>query len=409
MYFYTVRVDNSVAQVTVAVRRAPDGSGTAEQQVNLPAVGATRVNVAVSHTDSAPPPPQTYTVLVIREGTEETDRAALMDLYNSAGGANWTNNTNWGSTEPLNTWEGVATTNGRVSYLYLTDKSCSGDNLVGTLPAALGNLDQAVYLDMCGNQLTGSIPNLSALTKLQYLYLHGNQLTGEIPDSLGSLTSLEELILTGNQLTGEIPASLGNLASLQDLRLSGNALSGSIPASLGNLTNLTLLYLWGNELSGCVPHGLRYLVTAPNFHHLPAHDFIAVDANSDGDTDDEGDTPGLNLPFCMLSALALSDVTLQPAFASGTAAYTASVANTVESTTVTATLASSSDRLSIRKGTASYVISVPLEVGLNEITIEVTPADGTPYTHLHRNGDTPSQHAAGLHHGALRHGEYGSG
>ena len=85
----------------------------------------------------------------------------------------------------------------------------------------------------------------------------------------------------------------------------------------------------------------------------------------------------------MLSTLAFSDVSLSPTFASGTAAYTASVANTVESTTVTATLdtdAESSDRLSIMKGTTSYTsgAAVPLAVGPNEITITVTPTDGTP-------------------------------
>ena len=47
-----------------------------------------------------------------------------------------------------------------------------------------------------------------------------------------------------------------------------------------------------------MPNGLRYLVTAPDFNSLPAHDFIAVDANGDGDTTDDGDTPGLGLPFC---------------------------------------------------------------------------------------------------------------
>ena len=71
-------------------------------------------------------------------------------------------------------------------------------------------------------------------------------------------------------------------------------------------------------------------------------------------TDHPDDIPGLNLPFCMLSALDLSGVTLGPSFASGTVAYTADVANTVEATTVTATLnADPNDRLSIRKGTAS--------------------------------------------------------
>ena len=111
------------------------------------------------------------------------------------------------------------------------------------------------------------------------------------------------------------------------------------------------------------------------------HDFIAVDANGDGDTDDEGDTPGLNLPFCMLSALSLSDVTLQPAFATGTATYTASVANTVASTTVTATLYAANDTVAVMKGTDRYTSgdAVPLNVGSNVITIEVTPPpDTTP-------------------------------
>ncbi len=132
-------------------------------------------------------------------------------------------------------------------------------------------------------------------------------------------------------------------------------------------------------MTGCVPVGLRYLVTADEFAPgVPAHDFIAVDANGDGDTDDFDDTPGLNLPFCMLSALEFSDVpTLVPSFASGTVAYTASVATTVAATTVTATLNDDGDRLSIKKGTNSYTSgdAVPLDVGSNEITIEVTPPD----------------------------------
>ena len=133
-----------------------------------------------------------------------------------------------------------------------------------------------------------------------------------------------------------------------------------------------------------MPLGLRHLLAADElFPGVPAHDFIAVDANSDGDTDDREDTPGLNLPFCMVSALEFSDVSLTPAFASGTAAYTASVASTVAATTVTATLdanADSSDRLSIMKGTASYPsgAAVPLAAGSNEITITVTPTDDTP-------------------------------
>ena len=338
------------ANDTVAVMKGTDRY-TSGDAVPLD-VGSNVITIEVT----PPPdttPKQTYTVTVTRqatttptdtptatepqfpaqnaEGTVATDRAALMALYDSAGGGNWKNNTNWRSNELLGTWYGVYTNaNGRVTALNLSN----------------------------------------------------NRLSGAVPASLGKLTNLTELVLWGNQLIGEIPASLGSLRQLEALSLRNNMLTGAIPASLGSLTNLQLLYLRSNMLTGCVPHGLRYLLTAPAYRTLYlAHDFIAVDANGDGDTDDFFDTPGLNLPFCMLSALSLSDVTLQPAFATGAATYTASVANTVASTTVTATLYDAYDSLSIMKGTDRYTSgdAVPLNVGSNVITIEVTPLpDTTP-------------------------------
>ena len=261
VYSYTVHVDNSVAQVTVAGTPDDDGTVTADQQVTLPDGGATSVDVVVTHTDSGTTTTQTYTVLVIREGTMETDRAALMALYNATGGANWYNNTNWGSAEPIYTWYGVelkpfTTTSfeGRVLQLDLKE-----NNLVGTLPASLGNLDQMGWLYLYGNQLTGTIPDLSALTNLKDLYLNSNQLTGTIPPSLGSHTLLIVLSLWGNQLTGEIP-DLSRLTSLTHLWLGGNQLTGEIP-DLGSLTSLLQLSLYDNQLSGRLPTSLGNLIS----------------------------------------------------------------------------------------------------------------------------------------------------
>ena len=163
-YSYTVRVDNSVTQVTVTGTPDGDGTVTAAQQVNLPTLGGKRVNVVVSHTDSGTTTTQTYTVRVIREGTVATDRAALMALYNSTGGASWWVNTNWGTDQPLSEWRGLWThSDGRVAELNL-----NGNNLVGTLPAALGNLDQMYWLHLEDNQWSGSIPaSLGDLTSLR--------------------------------------------------------------------------------------------------------------------------------------------------------------------------------------------------------------------------------------------------
>ena len=161
-------------------------TNTAGLQVDIPAEGK-RINVVVSHTDGGMTTTQTYGVLVLREGTVATDRAALMALYNSTDGANWTTNTNWGSAEPLGMWYRVTTnTAGRVTLL-----DVSANKLVGTLPAELGDL-----------------------TNLTSLSLYTNQLSGTIPASLGDLTNLTSLSLYTNQLSGTIPAELGNLTSL---------------------------------------------------------------------------------------------------------------------------------------------------------------------------------------------------
>ncbi len=326
------------------------------------AVGSNVITIKVNPADRTPKP--TYTVTIFREGV---DRATLTALYNSAGGPSWTENDNWGSpTEPLNTWSGVKVDgNGNVTELALPD-----NNLSGPLPAELGSLTSLTTLDLSDNQLSGTIPDLSSLTSLTTLNFGDNQLSGTIPD-LTALTQLQTLNLRDNRLTGPIPEELGDFTQLELLYLDNNQLSGPIPAALGDLNQLDVARFAGNSLTGCVPNGLRYLVTASDFNSLPAHDFITVDVNGNGDTADDGDTPGLGLPFCTLELLTLSDMTLDPAFASDVVVYAAAADHNVTSTTVTATLHSNND-------TYTSGDPVPLDVGPNVITIEITPNDGTP-------------------------------
>ena len=129
----------------------------------------------------------------------ETDREALVALYNATGGPNWNSNHNWLSDVPISGWSGVnADDNGRVNYLLRRD----------------------------------------------------NQLSGEIPPELGNLGNLTRLGLTLNQLSGKIPPELGNLGDLTSLILSYNQLSGKIPPELGNLASLTSLILPGTVERG---------------------------------------------------------------------------------------------------------------------------------------------------------------
>jgi len=80
-----------------------------------------------------------------------------------------------------------------------------------------------------------------------------------------------------------------------------------------------------------------------------------------------------------LANLATSSGTLTPAFSSGTTAYTESVDNTVTATTVTPTTTDTNAKVTVNgvavsSGTASH--SIPLAVGPNTITTDVTAQDG---------------------------------
>lgn len=193
----------------------------------------------------------------------DTDRAALVALYNATNGDNWRANTNWLSDAPLGEWHGVDTDGeGRVTHIALGDHNQSG-----RIPPELGDLRELRFLSLGGNSLmTGSIPpELGKLSNLQVLWLGNNKLTGSIPAELGRLSSLRELSLNDNDLSGLIPAQLGDLSNLEALDIGHNELTGGIPPTLGNLSKLRKLALGSNRLSGKIPSDLGDL---ENLNHL---------------------------------------------------------------------------------------------------------------------------------------------
>ena len=183
------------------VTRVAGGQATSKYASGDYAIEAT--NIALGETGSF-----TFTVSGLIPGSPDSDRTALLALYNATNGANWTNNEGWLTDAPIGEWHGVTTNaSGRVTLVDLRD----------------------------------------------------NGLSGEIPPELGSLSNLERLSLSANQLTGEIPTELGNLAGLTSLSLGDNQLTGPIRPELAQLTNLTHLSLWGNGLTGSVPAWLDIL------------------------------------------------------------------------------------------------------------------------------------------------------
>lgn len=184
------------------------------------------------------------------------DRDALVALYHSTNGPEWTHSTNWLSESPLNTWYGVNTDDtGQVTSLEL-----AGNHLSGPIPVELGNLKNLSYIRLHANGLSGPIP--PALGQLRYLTVLGlgsNELTDPIPPELSELQNLEQLYLYNNRFKDPIPVELGQLKNLRELRLDGNKLPGPIPAELGQLKNLEILALGSNQFSGTIPVELGQL------------------------------------------------------------------------------------------------------------------------------------------------------
>ena len=208
------------------------------------------------------------------------DLAVLTALYNATDGANWDDNTNWLSEQPLQYWKGVTiNSEGRVTQLdlflnqlsgnipeelgnliSLERLSLGGNQLSGDIPAALGGLTYLEVLDLSDNQFTGVIPpDLASLTELWSLTLDRNQLTGEIPDWLGNMDLMHTLWLGNNNLTGDVPSELASLTELNSLHLGANQLTGEIPDWLGRLDQLAVLALYDNQLTGAIPAELANL------------------------------------------------------------------------------------------------------------------------------------------------------
>lgn len=195
-------------------------------------------------------------VNIEKANTEEPKdelREALIKLYKSTNGDNWTRNDNWCSDLPVSEWYGV----------YIIDDYCSinlsNNNLTGEICQTFPNNLEIDYLSLDYNQLVSI--NLSGCRSLKHLHCGANQLTSldvsgcEILEYLsytdGNLSSLnasgcvamEDLSCENNQLAS---LDVSGCVALKDLSCDNNLLTS---LDVSGCVALEFLNCYNNQLT----------------------------------------------------------------------------------------------------------------------------------------------------------------
>ena len=177
----------------------------------------------------------------------QTERAALIALYDATGGLNWVRSDNWlGPDGSECGWFGVTCDE---TQSHVTELALGYNGLGGQLPA-LAPLTWLKVLALGNNQISGPIPDMSTLGDLEVILLSGNHLEGPIPP-LDPFPNLYLFAVSENLLVGSIP-DLSTLSGLYTFSVDHNQLTGALP-SLDGLAALTYFDVNDNQLSGPPP------------------------------------------------------------------------------------------------------------------------------------------------------------
>lgn len=184
----------------------------------------------------------------------------------------------WNLTKPLDDWERVTLTNGRVTALHIFGIG------IGKLPKEIGNLTELDTLNIGsnGSNVLYSLPDeFVQLQKLKYLSLDGNNLL-YFPPEIYSLSSLEYLNVSRNPFR-EIDSRIADLVHLKKVNLGETNIT-SLPDEIGQLAKLEALYLNGDTLLTALPQALENctalsVISAQNCQLSALPDFFSSFSN----------------------------------------------------------------------------------------------------------------------------------
>ena len=231
--------------------------------------------------------------------TTTTQRGALVELYNAAGGDQWNRKQNWLQGDPCTAdWSGVTCINGNIVALHL-----DSNNMIGTLPSEIFGPDMIALhtIDFSmSHLLSGTLPEMNLpVNTLRKLSLSECSFSGMLPNLTSQAGSLTDLLLgslqlpimlmgqsgiaksihkpggfckfTGNTLRdllplkslrivntqgteigGIFPEEICQMEKLQDINFGGSFITGTLPSCLGSLT-LKQLFIPANDMHGTIP------------------------------------------------------------------------------------------------------------------------------------------------------------
>ncbi|KAH9310924.1 hypothetical protein KI387_025959, partial [Taxus chinensis] len=155
-----------------------------------------------------------YRIIDSDPETDASDVDALLSIKRVFDMKNWTSDPCFSIA-----WDGISCNNSHT--IRVTEINLSGRNLFGSVPKRINDMIELRSISFQDNHLSGFLPDLCNLARLQILRLQNNNISGVIPNCLSKLKNLKEVNLENNSFSGVIPEGLLH-NRLLDLRYSGN-------------------------------------------------------------------------------------------------------------------------------------------------------------------------------------------
>jgi hypothetical protein len=365
---YTASVANGVTSMTVTPTRNDSNasikvngvavtSGSASGSLALN-VGANTITVLVTAQDGST---KTYTITVTRAAAAQSSNNNLSALAVSAGTLS--------PTFAQATTSYTATVANSVSSIKVTPTRAEANATIkvnGTTVAS-GTASGNIALSVGANTITVIVTAQDSTTKTYTIVVTRAAAAQSSNNNLSALRlSQGTLSPTFAQATTSYTATVAN--SVASIKVTPTRADATASITV-NGTAVTSGTASGDIALSVGANTITVVVTAQNAATKTYTITVTRAQAQQGQSSDNN-----------LSALSLSAGTLSPAFASGTSAYTAAVANSVSSVKVTATKAESHATISVNgttvaSGTASSDIA--LAVGANTITVVVTAEDAS--------------------------------